>query len=216
MKFRPFVAVAALAAVAGTIALAQPSKDKPAAQPEWQLPPGWTPEDMQACAEAAIPGPMHELLTKGAGVWRGKTRMWMGADTEPIASECTTTVTSIMDGRYVHVETSGEMPGMGMFNGMGIYGFDNVSQEFQASWIDNCGTGIAHATGSLASDGSGVMTWTYAYNCPINKKPTSMREVHRPTGKDSKVLEMFGIDPHTGKEFRMMEITLSRASAGAR
>ncbi len=77
--------VAALTAVAGTLAIAQPAKDKPAtkptaapaAQPEvkpalpdatpkmdMQLPPGFTPEMMKACMDAATPGPMHELMAK--------------------------------------------------------------------------------------------------------------------------------------------------------
>lgn len=217
-------AVVGLAAVAGTIAIAQPQpvKDKapapkpagqpagqPAGHPEMQLPPGWTAEDMAACAAAATPGPMHQLLAQSVGVWAGKNKMWMAPDTEPVASECTTTITPFMDGRYFKCEISGEMPGMGPFTGFGIYAFDNVSQKFQATWIDNCGTGIANGTGELSSDG-GTLTWTYTYNCPITKKPTKMREVQRSTGKDSKIVEMFGVDPHSGKEFKMMEIAMTR------
>jgi hypothetical protein len=215
--------VVGLAAIAGSIAIAQPTKDKPATpaakpatqpagQPEMKLPPGWTAEDMQACTAAATPGPMHQVLAQAVGVWSGPSKMWMAPGTEPVASTCSTTITSTMDGRYIKCETSGDMPGMGPFSGFGIYGFDNVTQKFQAAWIDNCGTGISNGTGELSSDG-GTLTWTYHYTCPITKKLTTMREIQHTTGKDSKTIEMFGTDPHSGKEFKMMEIALTRKPA---
>ncbi len=101
------------------------------------------------------------------------------------------------------------MPGMGPFNGFGLYGFDNVSQKFQGVWIDNMGTGMMTGTGELSSDGK-TLTWTYNYTCPMLKKPTTMREVDRITGKDTRTMEMFGTDPVTGKEYRMMEVLLTR------
>lgn len=227
-----FAAVATLAALAGTVALAQPGQDKkpappakpatpaavkpaaPAGQPEMQLPPGFTMEDMQACIEAGTPGEMHAFLAEGVGTWDGKTKMWMAPGTDPIESTCTTVISSIMDGRYIKCETSGEMPGMGMFMGSGIYAYDNVSQSFQSTWIDNMSTGIATGVGERSSDGK-TMTWTLTYNCPMTKKPTVMREVQRQTGKDTSVLEMFGADPKTGKEYKMMEIALTRKAGSS-
>jgi hypothetical protein len=218
MKTRSVLVIVGLAAVTATIAFAQTPRDKPTSTPpgkdaapagQPQLPPGWTEADAQACAEAATPGPMHAHLAEGVGVWRGKTQMWMGPGAEPASSECTSTVTPMMDGRYIKCEMSGDMPGMGPFNGFGLFAYDNVAQEFQTTWIDNCGTGIATGAGERSSDGK-TMTWTYTYNCPVTKKPTTMREIERITGKDSKTLEMYGIDPKTGKEFKMMEIALTR------
>jgi hypothetical protein len=46
-----------------------------------------------------------------------------------------------MDGRFIKLEMEGDMPGMGPFHGFGLYGYDNVSQKYQATWIDNCGRG---------------------------------------------------------------------------
>jgi hypothetical protein len=132
----------------------------------------------------------------------------MAPNTEPISSDMTSKITSIMDGRFTQVESKGSTP-MGPFNGLGTYGYDNVSKKFQSTWIDNCGTAIMVGTGELSSDGE-TMTWTYNYTCPITKKPTTMREVERHTGKDACTLEMYGIDPKSGKEFKMMEIAMTR------
>jgi hypothetical protein len=220
MICKPLFAIAALAAIAGSLAFVQPAKDKPAkpvatqpaGQPagQPQLPPGITPEDMQACMSAATPGDMHKWLAECVGTWKGTNKMWMAPDTEPTVSPCTSVLTAIMDGRYIKDETSGDMPGMGPFTGFGLTGFDNVSGKFQSTWIDNMGTGMMTGTGERSSDGT-TLTINYTYNCPIAKGPMVMREVQHRTGKDTMTLEMFGPAPHTNKEYKVMEITLTRS-----
>ena len=186
-----------------------------------KLPPGMTEADMQACAAAATPGPMHAKLAENVGVWTGKNTMWMTAQAEPMKTDSTCTISPMMDGRFFKCEWAGEMPGgMGPFNGFSIAGFDNVSKKFQSTWIDNCGTGMMTGTGELSSDGK-TLTWTYNFTCPMNNKPTTMREVNRITGKDTRTMEMFAIDPKTGKEWKMLEVLMTRkpgatASAAAK
>jgi hypothetical protein len=193
--------------VAGSFAIADAPDD--AKQPEMKLPPGWTAADMQACIIAGTPGKMQEQLAKGAGVWQGKTTMWMAPGAEAIKSECTSTATPIMDGRFLRVEFAGEMPGMGAYSGQGTYGFDNVAQRFVSTWIDNHSTGIMTGVGELSSDGK-TLTWKYTYSCPLTKKPAVMREVETITGANTKTLESFANDPKTGKEFQAMRIELTK------
>jgi len=230
MNCKSLFAVVGLAAIAGSIAFAQPAKEskpapaqptkpaapaaKPSGQPEAGM-PGMTEQqmkDMQACMEAGTPGKEHAELAKCVGTWAGKTKMWMAPEaTEPMTSECTQTCASIMDGRFIKIEVKGDMGGM-PFNGFGITGFDNVSKKYTSSWIDNMGSGIMQGTG-VASEGGKVITFTYNYNCPITKKPATMREVHTHTSPDAYTLAMFGADPHSGKEFKMMEIAFTRKSS---
>ena len=213
-NFAISVCLAAAIVLAGSVALAQQAKkSKPAAgsHQETNLPPGWTEADMQACVAAGTPGKMHEHLAQSIGVWHGKDTMWMGPRTEPVTSECTATLTSMMDGRFVKCEVTGDMPGQGPFTGFGIYGFDNVTQRFVSSWVDNCGTGIMNGTGELTPDGK-TMTWNYTYTCPITRKPTVMREVETTTGPNSKTFEIFGTDPKSGEEYKMMHIDYTRKS----
>lgn len=192
--------------LAVSTAKAQESKGgKPATGQEPQLPPGWTQEDMMACAMAGTPGKMHEFLAQDVGTWTSKNTMWMAPDTEPMTSAGTTTVTSFMDGRFIKCEMSGEMPGMGPFTGFGITGYDNVSQKFVGTWVDNYGTGIMNGTGELSTDGK-TLSWKYQHNCPITKKPTVMRIVTTMKNPSSKTEEFFAIDPKTGKEYKMMNI----------
>jgi hypothetical protein len=74
-------------------------------------------------------------------------------------------------------------------------------------------------TGEQSSDGK-TLTWKFEHHDPVTKKLVTMREVEKITGKDSKTLEVFGPDPKTGKEYKMMEIAFTRkpgsnATAGA-
>jgi hypothetical protein len=214
LYFTTQITLIGLALIAGSIAIAaDPPRDaKPAAataQPEMKLPPGWTQEDMQACMLAGTPGKNHEHLAKGIGKWQGKNTMWMAPGAPPMVSDCSSTVTSIMDGHYVKVETVGEMPGMGPYSGQGTYGFDNVSGKFVSTWIDNHSTGIMNGTGELSPDAK-TITWTFTYNCPLTKKPAVMRQIDTTTGPNTQTVEMYGADPKTGKEYKMISIELTR------
>jgi len=212
------VGAAALVAIAGSIAFAAPQQD--AKKPTMTAPqhgdaPAFemTPE-MIACMEAGTPGEMHAWLKEGVGEWSGTSTMWMEAGAPPMTSEISSKLTSILDGRYLKIEYTGDMGGQ-EFHGIGITGFDNVSQSFQSTWIDSMSTGIMFGTGERSSDGT-TLTWNYKYNCPVTKKPATMRQIETHEGNTMK-LEMFGPDMKTGKEYKMMEIVMERtAGSGAR
>ena len=207
--------VVGLMTAIGSIAIADPADDaKPADVSKLgdiKLPEGWTAEDMQKCMEAGTPGKMHEHLAKGIGQWHAETTMWMAPGAEPMKSEGTSTVTPIMDGRYFKAKMEGEMPGMGPYHGFGIYGYDNVSKQFVSTWIDNHSTGMMQGEGELSDDGK-TLTWQFTANCPLTGKPTKFREIEKITGDDAKTLEMFGADPKSGKEYKMMSIKFKKKS----
>ena len=215
MNFKKLLVPVLVAAVAGaagvaSIVTAQENKDaKATAIPEMKLPPGWTKEDMQACMAAGTPGKMHEFLLKDVGTWQGKNTMWMYPGGEPMKSESTTTVSAVMGGRYTKAEMAGEMPAMGPYNGMAVYGFDNVSKKFVCTWIDTMATGITTGEGELSADGK-TLTWKLSFNCPVTGKPTPIREIDTITGANTKTVEMYTNDPKSGKEYKMMSMEMTR------
>lgn len=193
---------------------APPSSAAPSDQPEFKLPPGWTAEDMQKCIAAGMPGEMHQRLTKDVGEWEGKSTMWMAPGMEPMVSDFKSDVTSIMDGRYIRVQHTGEMPGMGAYHGEGTYGYDNVKKKFVSTWIDSQGTAIMYGTGELA-DGGKTINWKFEYTCPLTDKPVVMREIEKNPDPNTKTLEMYAPDPKTGKEYKMMTLELKRKARTA-
>ncbi len=198
-----FAATAAGLGAVGAIA----GLSQPADQHEFELPEGWTMEDMAALAAAGTPGEQHRWLAEGAGSWDGKGSVWGAPGTEPVAFECALTITPIMDGRYLRSEMSGEMPGLGLFTGQGVVGYDNVVGKFVGNWIDNQSTGIANGEGARDGD---TLTWTFSYHCPITRKPTALRQVERIVDANTRTMVMHGTDAKSGKEFKMMELTYTR------
>jgi hypothetical protein len=209
----------ALIALCGFVsaAAAEPSKDakklagdkKPAAEAAPQLPPGWTEADMKAFMAAATPGDMHKRLVADAGTWQGKNTMWMGPGADPIEAESTSVVTPVLDGRFVRLEMKGDMPGMGPYHGLAVHGFDNITKKFVATWIDNMSTSMAHGEGELSKDGK-TLTWTFTCNCPLQEKPMTMRQIETTTGPGKKTIEIFGAEPKSGVEYKMMKIELTK------
>jgi len=204
-----FVAVVALGLVATFTIAADAKQDVQLKIPEMKLPPGWTEEDMQACAAAATPGKMQALLVGEAGDWEGKNTNWMAPDAPPMTNDVKSTITPVMDGRFTKVEVHGEMPGMGPYHGLGVYGFDNVTQKFVCTWLDSFSTGMMNGTGELSPDGKQII-WKFTHSCPITKKVAVMRQHESVGGGNTKTLEMWGNDPKSGKEFQMMRIEMTR------
>lgn len=201
-----FVAVAGL--LAGSFAIADDKPTNGKGQPEMKI-PGMDPAHMQACMEAGTPGKNHEWLQKMVGNWKGAQQIWMTPDmTEPMKTECSETVTSLMEGRFIQCEMSSEMMGM-PFKGRGVTGYDNVSKKFVGSWIDSCGTGIMNGTAEQSPDGK-VLKWTYTYNCPVAKKEATMKITETYNNGDSFTMVMYMNDLKTGKEFKHMQIDMTR------
>jgi Protein of unknown function (DUF1579) len=180
--------------------------------PQMKLPPGWTEADMKTLMAAMTPGPMQQKMSRGVGHWAGKFTQWMAPDTEPMTTPCTCTLTSVMEGRFVKNEFACDMPGMGPFQGLGFYGYDNVAQKPVATWLDSMATGIMNGDGTFSSDGN-TLTWNYHTMCPLTKKAEIMREVEKYTSDNSMTIDMYGNDPKSGKEFHMMHIDLTRQSS---
>lgn len=216
------LSVIAIVAVAGSLGWAQPgTKDatptKPASAPHGQpaapagqpqLPPGMTMDDLKAYMDAATPGAMHARMQECVGTWTGTVNHWMAPDTKPVSGACKAVFSSMMDGKFVKMELTTETP-MGPMTGMGIYGFDNVSKKFQSSWIDSMGTGMMYGTGDLTDDKT-TINWSFGFTCPITKKACVMREIDRRVDANTTIIEMHGPDPKTGKEFKVMEVTMKR------
>jgi hypothetical protein len=163
---------------------------------------------MDAMAKAATPGPNHQLLASVAGDWAFKSRMWMNPSAPPSESTGTVTYTTLLGGRYVQGSYRGEMMGM-PFEGRGLMGFDNVSGQFQSTWVDNMGTSIMLMTGEYDE---AAKTLTYKGEMPDIANPAkkvSVRQVVHLVSPDSHVMEWY--ETRDGKETKTMEISYTRS-----
>jgi uncharacterized protein DUF1579 len=163
---------------------------------------------MDKMTKAATPGPQHEILKKLAGDWNATVKMQMDPSQPAETSQSSSTVTTLMDGRYSQEVVSGNMMGQ-PFSGMGITGYDNVIGKYVSTWIDNMGTGIMTSQGTADAAGK-VITWAATMSDPATGKVTKERMVTTITDDNHHTLEMYSTPPGAKKEMKTMTIEYTR------
>jgi hypothetical protein len=162
---------------------------------------------MEAYAKAAAPGPQHKLLASMAGSWEYAAKMWPAPGAPAQEWKGTAERKTLMDGRFLHEEVTGEFGGM-PFHGSGLNGYDNVQGKYVGTWIDNMSTGISRSVGTADATGK-VITYEREEFDPLTKAKSKGRDVLHIVSNDKEVLEFHKALPD-GKYFKMMEIVYTR------
>ncbi len=159
--------------------------------------------------EYGTPGPMHTLLASWNGTWTGEISMRHFEGDSVKKSMGTGVNRMVMNGRYQESKHSGDMMGM-PFEGVQITGYDNFTKEFVSTWYDNMSTGIMTMKGNW-DEGSKTLTYSGTYPDILRPgRECTMRQVLKVIDENTHQFEMYGPDQKTGKEFKMMEMTLKR------
>ncbi len=106
---------------------------------------------LQALAEAAKPGLLHAQLMKRAGDYT-TVETYSAPGVEPQQSTGTAKLKSILGGRFLEEENSGDSFGQ-PYAGLRLYGYNNGSKQYEAIWIYNGSTAFLVLDGT--SDDSG-------------------------------------------------------------
>ena len=164
---------------------------------------------MQKMMEYGTPGPMHALMASWSGTWNGETTMWMKDGAPPQTSKGKAVNSMILGGKYQSSKHSGDMMGM-PFEGQSVMGYDNATKEFTSTWIDNMSTGVMIMKGTW-DDGSKTLTLTGSMpDITRPGKECKLKETLKIIDDNTQMMAMYGPDPATGKEYKMMEIKMTR------
>lgn len=163
---------------------------------------------MEAWAKAGTPGEKHEQLAALVGTWDAEMKFWMDPSAEPLSSTGTVTYEMIMDGRYLREEVKSDFMGQ-PFHGLGTYGYNNVTGQLEATWIDDMSTGVYSYEGSIGEDGKEFVV-KGTYTDPVSNEKRETRSVMRIVSPDRLHYESF--ETRDGKEVKIMEITSTRKS----
>ena len=164
-------------------------------------------ELMTKMMELGAPGEAHAAFDEHVGTWKTSMKYWEPGNPETMTMEGTSTIETIMDGRYM-VETF-EADFMGMpFEGRLIHGYDNIAHEYWSIWFDNMSTWPSMSTGQMAADGTLEMGGTMKDARTPGGRPS--RSVIVPQDDGSMVFTMYDVNPD-GDEWKVMEITYTKA-----
>ncbi|HUF89802.1 MAG TPA: DUF1579 domain-containing protein [Gemmatimonadota bacterium] len=166
-----------------------------------EMPPEAAAE-MAAWQAYMTPGEEHQQLAQGAGEWNHELTFWMEPGAAPQQATGTSTMESILGGRYLVETMTGTMMGM-PFEGRGMYGYDNAKAQYHMSWIDNMGTGLM--TGWGAPEGNKV-TYSGTFVDPASGEDKPFRTVVTEVDPDHMIMEMYVPEPDGSGEFKNMEI----------
>jgi Protein of unknown function (DUF1579) len=173
----------------------------------------WVPVDsatmMAKMMEYGTPGPMHAMMASWDGTWNGETTMWDYEGAAPGKSTSVAVNKMIMGGKYQSTKHSGSMMGM-PFEGMSIMGFDNATKKFTSTWVDTWSTGIMNMSGTWDEATKSLSLTGKSPDICRPGKECTLREVFKVIDANTQHMEMYGPDPKTGKEFKMMEIKMTR------
>ena len=157
----------------------------------------------------STPGDVHKMIKSWDGTWNGEVTSWYSPGAPPEISKSTAVNKTIMGGRYQVTNHTGSMMGT-PFEGMGTLAYDNAKKVFISTWIDNMGTGMTKMEGPW-DEASKSITLTGKCVDPGSGtgREMNLKEVFKIIDDKNQVMEMYGPGPD-GKEFKMMEIKLSR------
>jgi hypothetical protein len=209
MKLRSSALCAALVAAFVVVNLC--AQDKPVKGKSKEGKPAAAEPDHEAMmkkwAEIATPGPQHKGLEGFVGEWEVASKWWMAPGAPPMESKGTSKVHSILGGRYVQEEHTGEMMGK-PFNGIGITGYDNFKKKYVSFWIDDAGTGMYTSEGTADAAGK-VFTFVGKMDDPMTgEKDKTVKFILTIVGADKRLFEMH--EPAKGKDSKIGEMAYTR------
>lgn len=155
----------------------------------------------------STPGDMHKMMADEEGKWNCDMTFWMGPDAPPEKYTSGCEVKMILGGRYQKTVYSGDMGGM-PFEGIGTLAFNNTTNEFTSTWIDNMGTGMMVLKGTYNGN-TRTTTLTGTTIDPVTKNQRDVREIYDIVDEDTRKMQMFET-PKGGEEYKMMEIVMTR------
>jgi hypothetical protein len=153
------------------------------------------------------PGEPHKMLSIESGTWIEEMTMWMEPGAEPMKNTMTAESKMIYGDRYQETIHKGDFMGM-PFEGKSTLAYNNASQEYTSTWIDNMSTGIMVINGKY-DEATKTINFSGTTVDPVTKKEKPIRETYTIVDDNTRKMEMFDVD-FSGKEYKSMEIIMTR------
>lgn len=156
-----------------------------------------------------MPGAIHKQMAKRAGEYTTRAKSQTQPGAAPMESTGTASVTVGFDGRLLVEENFGTVFGQ-PYRGMRVYGYNNWTKQYEATWVYTGSTAILSLNGASSDDGKTVK-YTGSFTDPSGGKQT-LRVVVKQIDDDHFTVELYG----NGGEGPVLETTYTRKTMAGR
>ncbi|MCA9256064.1 MAG: DUF1579 domain-containing protein [Phycisphaerales bacterium] len=166
---------------------------------------------MEACMKAMEVTEHHEKLRHFIGDWKVTMRIWHMPGAAPMESPGTSTIKSVLGGRFIQEEFKSSMMGM-PYEGIGMQGYNNTRGVYEGTWTSTMDSHIYTMKGTLQPDKDGRMN-VFNFYGEMDEPAIGIlgRLVNYRTtiiDKDHHKFEIF--DLAAGPDFKVIEIDYAR------
>ncbi len=204
-----WIAIAGAACLFSAGVQAQDKAAKPDAPKKAPAQPPVNPADdpmMKAFLAASSPNENHKRLEPFIGAWDVDVTSQMDLSQPAEHTKGESTQRWVLGGRFVLQEHTGTMMNM-PFQGLGLFGYDNVDKQYIGTWGDTMGTGLMQSAGQYDEK---TKSWTMlgSFKDPSGQV-IKTREVITLLSNDKHTFEFYmpGAD---GKDLKAMTIVYTR------
>jgi len=154
------------------------------------------------------PAEPHEYLQQFVGEWDVAIKMYPGGPGTPaMESTGTSTIKSVLGGRYILEEHKSMMMGMS-YEGLGLHGYNNFRNLHTAVWLSNMSTEMLTMTGAQNPETKTITMYGEMDEPGIDVIGRTVKNVLRPVNKDRFIFDI--IDLHAGEDYKVFEMTYTR------
>lgn len=134
-------------------------------------------QELREQLQAALPGPQQGQLARRIGQYTTLTKFRPKPDLDPIETKGSSKITGMIEGRFLLEECSTTMAAQPV-SGMRIFGYNNSSQEYEASWVYAGSTAIVNLHGT-SKDGGATVNYSGTLAGPSNRKDPLTVSIHQ-------------------------------------
>lgn len=208
MKILPVLLAGSLLGAGATFTAQHLFAQEPAQEPGPDMSPEAQMELMQAMMKMGAPGEEHKAMKSWVGNWNAEMKMRMSPEADWETYKGKAKIQSALGGRYMIEKFEANLgPMMGEMEGLLIFGYNNLTKQYESSWRDNWSTWASTATGFQNEEGmyemSGLMK---------DLVTPEGRHTHYTTGfvtEDHMVMHMYDTIPPHG-DVKVMQIDYYR------
>jgi Protein of unknown function (DUF1579) len=158
-----------------------------------------------ATASPSKPGPEQAFLAKRAGEYTRAVKFVGQPGADAMAFTGTSKISAVLDGRFIQEENNDVVFGKPV-TGLRLWGYNNVTKQYEAVWTYTMSTAILMLTGT-SNDGGKTVDYTGDTYEPSGKVPLHARVSQ--IDDDQFVVTLYSKNAE-GKEAAFQETTYSR------